>query len=968
MDRNTLLQSSRTQYLEVFGQLILIAIRRSYEKLYDKADKSKSSQQQRLFMDARSTLISNEQKFTTQFQSKLDSLLERSFQTAYDTFRPSFFNSKKAATMELMDITAFEDELRIDIITSRFRSEAEEQLRDLNIRIAILFERNDIAERENPFRPYLLTRSLILGVEAMGIEGEMAVVMTDQLAEELLVDVASLYESINEHLSNFGVAAQLQFKPQRMPSDLTNPVGYDAESNLDDADHPESQRDNQSQHARNFSNLQSNQTNSNSAPSQPRVGKIEQLIQMVRSRNIQRMGGAAGSGSGSAEGAFGGAGQGNQRFEGGGFGAANSNGGGATEAVNQLFSQAGSAVSGWLEGAQEVGSTLRKVFFGGAMQAQTGGQAGGAGGYAAGAGGEYGREDGSSGFITISPQLNNALRAPIPSTSEMTGSDGEVRNLIIERRDNLNALAADQHEKMTIDIVAMLFEFILKDHQVPAEVRAQLGRLQFSVLKMALMDSALLTKKSHPARLLVNRIGSISVGLQQIDPTGERISAEICRIVEELLASDSENPELFSKMLDQLDVFIARELLASNAKVENAVKVVVNAEHRSQRFYQASAELETMLTGMLITPYLRRFLVDTWSHVIERVERNSTVDSTRFRLLVPNLLWSILPKVTRDDRSMLLQLIPGLVPVLREGMSLVAWLPEHQQDLLNWLVDAHTTVMRAVATDEAVISLAEVQRHFHQFIYPNEVAPEKAATSESAVSASSQPESAQTAADANPNQSPELPQHPISLNRVLLDEAIKELEAELDQVGLLQDLDATPDAVGLDLLDDPLFGEEGATSSEEGAMSASETLAQYADGEASQPIVGNTTSTASSTPQQASGSDVDETMQSLLNDQLLPLNANGEVDILERLRSGVIVEINLYGQSTRGRLNWISPNSSNLILTMNGQPAPSIVSVRMFRRMLKNERARFVEVAPLFERAVQSLLESADQLDMADAA
>ena len=109
----------------------------------------------------------------------------------------------------------------------------------------------------------------------------------------------------------------------------------------------------------------------------------------------------------------------------------------------------------------------------------------------------------------------------------------------------------------------------------------------------------------------------------------------------------------------------------------------------------------------------------------------------------------------------------------------------------------------------------------------------------------------------------------------------------------------------------------------------------------------------------------------------MTVTAKQEIAVLESTKaaadiyspvSGVIVEINLYGQSTRGRLNWISPNSSNLILTMNGQPAPSIVSVRMFRRMLKNERARFVEVAPLFERAVQSLLESADQLDMADAA
>jgi hypothetical protein len=466
---------------------------------------------------------------------------------------------------------------------------------------------------------------------------------------------------------------------------------------------------------------------------------------------------------------------------------------------------------------------------------------------------------------------------------------------------------------MTIDIVAMLFEFILKDHQVPAEVRAQLGRLQFSVLKMALMDSALLTKKSHPARLLVNRIGSISVGLQQIDPTGERISAEICRIVEELLASDSENPELFSKMLDQLDSFIARELLASNSKVEQAIKAVVHAEQRSHRLNQESAKLEKILEGITITPYLRRFLLDTWAHVIERVERNPTADSTRFRLLVPNLLWSILPKANRDDRSMLLQVIPIIVPVLREGMSLVAWLPEHQQELLNWLVDAHTTVMRAAISDEPMLSLVEIQRHFHEFVYP----------------------------DAEPLPAPNLLDK-VDVNRAFLDEAIKELEKELQEVGVLQDLDSNAELVDENSHHDD--GDETEFDHDNPGRVQPESLYQTRN------------ESAEALDQNVNESGEESAM------------AVVEEDILDRLRSGVVVEINLSGSPTKGRLNWISPNSSNLILTVNGQEAPSIISVRMFRRMLKNSRARFVEVAPLFERAVQSLLESADLVDLAHAA
>ena len=87
--------------------------------------------------------------------------------------------------------------------------------------------------------------------------------------------------------------------------------------------------------------------------------------------------------------------------------------------------------------------------------------------------------------------------------------------------------------------------------------------------------------------------------------------------------------------------------------------------------------------------------------------------------------------------------------------------------------------------------------------------------------------------------------------------------------------------------------------------------------------------------------------------------------IQERLKSGVGLEINLGGKASMGKLNWVDPNLKNLVLTLDGQENPSIVSVRMFRRMIAHGRVKFLETEPLFERAVQSLLKSADTIDQA---
>ncbi len=147
--------------------------------------------------------------------------------------------------------------------------------------------------------------------------------------------------------------------------------------------------------------------------------------------------------------------------------------------------------------------------------------------------------------------------------------NGRVRNLIMEARARLSDVAKDSTEQMVIDTVAMLFEFILGDTEVPAEVRAQLGRLQFLVLKTALLDPDFFTQAHHPARMLVNRIGSISLGLRSLDPSGERISIEIRQIIETLLADKSEGLALFTRMLDEFDALLrvncARPMPGSNA-------------------------------------------------------------------------------------------------------------------------------------------------------------------------------------------------------------------------------------------------------------------------------------------------------------------------------------------------------------------------------------------------------------------
>ena len=1027
IDRNELLATTRAVFVKTFAEGLESSINQGVERLFEKADRCKTASDQRRYLDARGILQKQNSQLQTQLKKSMEKMLHRSFQTTYSNYRPSFPNSLLDGQVSLIDTSVFEDELRFNSITDSFRNEAGEQLRDLNIRIALLFEQDNIRERENPFRPYLFSRTIALAVESLGTTADLNNTLTEQLSDDFSGQISTIYAAVNAHLAEHGIAAQLMLKPKRSPN-----VPY------------RSQRDDQEQQSGYVSTGQfAAQNRQPSAPAasqqmpaaipadqaelQNPVERLFRSVKALAARPFRAGSGSGGSASqelanqnaGNQGGSFGGTGSdtfGNaaNRPSGGNFGgygasSHNANGSGgstgggsysgnagggyasgsvfspdqrsvggahpanfdshgnayssdgsaqggfATSGQGSLFGDAGAHDhSGESAGfAQGEGASSHAGGYGGTnggnnggihgqgAYSSNGGSQGGGGltrgqqnghefanneqtGYQAyGAPGQPGHDGSSEGEYAdaanssarpnwlsgkravgdvlrrffagksapddfadssseaigdeapprpargmLSSSVHRLMRYDTPSTEEMYSSDGDIRNLIMERRSNLNEMAHDSKEQMTIDIVSMLFEFILRDTQVPAEVRAQLGRLQFLVLKIALRDESLLTTKAHPARMLVNRIGSISLGLKQIDASGENITAEICRIVEAILSDETESSDLFLKMLDELDTFIARELLDNDKSVSGAVEVVEQAESRTLRLAHATAQVSEALAGLNIHEHLQSFLENDWARAIEHAERNNPDLASEYRLLVPDLLWSVLPKVTAEDRQQLLALLPPILKTIHGGMDSVGWPAGNKQTLMDWLFDAHTMVLRGSNSPTPPLSFSATHAHFQKFVENLETQPQA------------------------------IPAPVTSVNRKeYLEEAMRELD------------------VRINLLDH--FFDDGSDLQE--------------DDEALGPGA-----------EQA--------------------DAEAPPDIAERLRTGVAIEVNLGGKPSAGRLHWINPNAANLVLTLHDQPEPSMISVRMFRRLLNNDRVRFLETEPLFERAVETLLLTASQI------
>ncbi|MBY0573663.1 MAG: DUF1631 domain-containing protein [Undibacterium sp.] len=890
MDQTDLLSTARSEFLRVFSQAVQATFPLCIDELFKRADESYSSLEQGRLLDARQVLVEQVTSLVQQMTQTMDQLLARSFQTTYSTYRPSTNFSNESLT--LIDPTAFEGGLRLEEITSRFRSEAEEQLRDLNIRIALVFEQEVTNERENPFRPYLFSRCFASTFENHQINPNLVDILIERFAGNFVSSVPSVYSAVNSHLAQNGIAAQLQLKIRKSPTQAIA-ASAEADESLGEAEESVSEP------------VQPRPiTARGNSAGEGRPSQIEQFFSsaMNRAANLVGRRPAPTAHSDPAQ-------------------RSNAPTGSAHEYSEEMNAasaapQSQNAVFSWLKSGEAVGDAIRSFMGGGSGRGQAvdgnevkHGQAqhkpqepqgngsslkddgdrvsqefadyapasGDGGASAGGVMNQYdafgataiNSDNGGqtyTGNQKLPMSVHGFQRGHTPSGVDMFDANGGLRNLIIEQRSALNELASSVDEKMTIDIVAMLFEFILRDTQVPAEIRAQLGRLQFLVLKLALRDSSLLTQKGHPVRLLVNRIGSISLGLKQIDPSSVEITKEICRIVEALLQDESENSELFSLMLDEFDAFIARELRAVDKKIEGAIEGAEHARNRTLRFAHTAAQLHETFLGLTIDPFLQNFFETVWVYALEKADVENSKRAYRYRLLVPDLLWSIVPKMNEEERMQLLALLPIILSTLKEGLASIAIGEAKQDELMDWLVEAHTKAMRihGSATLQKTLSLSTIHNHFSQF-FANPDLKDFA------------PLQGKTGSDV----------------KKFLEEAIKELDQQV------QLLDQVYDAT----------------------LPVEQTEAEE-------------------------------------------YSSDNTVDlVMEQLSAGVAVEINLGGEPSQGRLNWVDPALTNLILTLDGQERPSMVSVRMFRRMIAHGRVKFLEAEPLFERAVQSLLKSADTLE-----
>ena len=276
----------------------------------------------------------------------------------------------------------------------------------------------------------------------------------------------------------------------------------------------------------------------------------------------------------------------------------------------------------------------------------------------------------------------------------------EVTQLKAQLLTQIGALRGERPSRVgtmdedTIDLVGMLFEFILDDPNLPPEMQVLLSRLQIPYLKAALLDRKLFAHRQHPARRLLDCLAEQAKGWSEDSDRDRRLHEKVKQTVEQLLHDFDDDIGIFERLLTDLQQFQNANKRRSAVAEQRVAESARGREKLEQARRRAAREILNRIDGKKLPPLIHNLLARAWAnHLVLTVLRQGDA-SPEFKSalrFVDDFVASAQPATTPDSQQALRKILPGIERALRHGLANVAF---QEADIERLLGQVHAYYRR----------------------------------------------------------------------------------------------------------------------------------------------------------------------------------------------------------------------------------------------------------------------------------
>jgi hypothetical protein len=274
-------------------------------------------------------------------------------------------------------------------------------------------------------------------------------------------------------------------------------------------------------------------------------------------------------------------------------------------------------------------------------------------------------------------------------------------NLIRANRAVLREATSGSLDHMVIDVIGSLFDQILSDPKVPPQMARQIARLQLPVLRAALGDASFFSSRKHPVRRLVNRIASLGSAFDDFESeSGQRFVTLVRELVQEIVEGEFDQIEVYEQKLSVLEAFIVEQSRREVQEQSGAATLVAQKETDLRLQQRYTQQLQALLAPLPMADFVRDFIAQVWSQALMRAARLDGTDTARVKRLRHagrELVMSVQPKGSPEQRKAFLMALPTLMKELNEGMELIGWPESAKKSFFGKLLPAHAESLKGQA-------------------------------------------------------------------------------------------------------------------------------------------------------------------------------------------------------------------------------------------------------------------------------
>jgi hypothetical protein len=277
----------------------------------------------------------------------------------------------------------------------------------------------------------------------------------------------------------------------------------------------------------------------------------------------------------------------------------------------------------------------------------------------------------------------------------------------LEEADRLASEAPPQRigQQLGDEVVRLLFDNLSNDARLLPMLKRTLRQMEPAVHQLAQTDSRFFSDRNHAARQLLDRITQRSLAFaSENDPGWPRFAASIEAAVR-WLDSKVVDVDVFGELLDHLEGQWREQDRGLKDRREEAAHALVHAEQRNMLAQKLAAEFTQALEGLEVSDFVRDFLRNSWPQVVAEAQLScvdGSPDPYGYRAVVDDLVWSVQRSTAqRGRRRRLVQMIPGLLAKLREGLQRIEYPPELTQRFFDNLITIHRAAVQERDADAA---------------------------------------------------------------------------------------------------------------------------------------------------------------------------------------------------------------------------------------------------------------------------